>query len=536
MESKKDIGNYFKENLEQQDYSPSPKVWEGIEAELKKKKKRRFLFWMFFAMISVLGLSTYTYVNHSNSGKPSMNNNTTTDNIDSNNRNSNSKNINPKSPDSNSNIISNTKENEIKKENELANDEENYKDNLNSNTNSAKNNDSKKTGVKSNSTKLKPANSIGVVGNKEKSENNLSGKAKKINYKKGQINDHENHLSAKIKSGNHWKKTKKSGKSKSSEELKNIAKNNSIDALKVKETDAILSESEKEKLNADGLKDIETNPTAVSDQNKKLSLEDLKKANQKKRDSLVTARKTDKEKKDLPQKPKEEEKDSTKTEVADSGHDIIIAPYFGYNYNGNLGNGNFLNDSKTSKKNSQFQSSYGILVRWMGSEKMGIQTGIGIINSNYSATFEKSDSNFISSSVASLDYTNAEINDLFPNGTKVTSTQKSSFIEVPLEGYYIFSEKKFGIATSFGLSFLILQNNELFLESETVSRFKAGKLENIAPFSASANVKLNLFYTISKKLQFDLYPSIQYQIMGFKDVSNYHSYFFSIKTGLSYKL
>ena len=58
-----------------------------------------------------------------------------------------------------------------------------------------------------------------------------------------------------------------------------------------------------------------------------------------------------------------------------------------------------------------------------------------------------------------------EINDLFPNGTKITSRQETSFIEVPVEAYYIFSDKKFGMATAFGASFLKFQNNDLYLEN-----------------------------------------------------------------------
>lgn len=525
MESKKDIGSYFKENLEQLDYSPSTKVWEGIEVELKeKKKKRRFVFWLCFSVVTICGLSTYTYFNHSNSEKPSTNNVVTTDtnnrNTNSNNTNSDNNNLNnpdSNNSDSNNPILSIPKEktNNEFKENEVVNDKKNKaeKNNLNTNGNSGLTNNSENARTKNKVSNRKPNNSVGIVDENKNLKNNLSKKSKKFNHKKG-FKTTESGASLFAKTRQQSKKAKKSNKAKPSD----------------------ISNKSNETNNLNDLKTDGNNNALASDKDKKLSIDDLKKANQKKRDSLVAARKTEKEKKDLVQKPKEEEKDSTTVIVTESGHEIIIAPYVGFNYTGNFGNGNFLNDSKTSKKTSQFNTSYGVLVRIMGNKKIGLQIGAGIINSVYSATFTKESNNFISANNVSLNVSLQELNNQFPNGTEITSRQETTFIEVPLEAYYILSDKKFGIATSFGISFLKFQNNELFLESDTIDRLKVGTLENVSPFSSSINVKLNFFYKITKKLQFDLYPSFQYQFMGYKDVSNYHPYFISIKTGLSYKL
>ncbi len=59
MESKKNIGKLFRDNLDQMDFSPSEKVWDRIEIGLeKKKKKRRFLFWLFFTVITTSMLTS----------------------------------------------------------------------------------------------------------------------------------------------------------------------------------------------------------------------------------------------------------------------------------------------------------------------------------------------------------------------------------------------------------------------------------------------------------------------------------------------
>ena len=49
MDTKKDIGQFFKDNLNQMDFTPNDKGWDKIEEELQeKKKKRRAFFWLYF--------------------------------------------------------------------------------------------------------------------------------------------------------------------------------------------------------------------------------------------------------------------------------------------------------------------------------------------------------------------------------------------------------------------------------------------------------------------------------------------------------
>lgn len=565
MESKKDIGNYFKENLEQLDYSPSNKVWDGIEAELKQKRKRRFIFWLFFAAIAIGTISTYTYFHDFDPKKPSANSDVPTGSSNVTPEN----NLNSKNTDSNNGITKN--ENSNKPDLDTTSSDNSNWDNVDSNNINSKNTSSKKTD-KSRGTKLvnsensksgkkgwKPKVQYGsntnfktVISKKsnaktnsknsvvtnvnDKNLNNSLSKPKKYKYKKqSKANQKKASLSAEYnKDGKNSKTKKKSANSNASTQL--TTSNEATESTKSDDlSDNQHASNSKTNLNA--LKTGETKTATKSVKDRKQILEQLKKSNQKKRDSLIAVKKAEKENKDLTENPKEEEqKDSTKTDVVKTDYELTVAPYFGMNYTGNFGNGNFLNDSKTSKKESEINSSYGVLIRIMGSRKIGMQIGVGIINSVYSATFTKESNSFIGPNTASLTTSLQELNDLFPNQSEVISRQQTTFIEVPLEAYYVLSDKKFGMATSFGISFLKLQKNELFLESEDIDRMSIGKLENIAPFSSSINVKFNLFYKLTPKLNFDLYPSFQYQFMGYKDVSNYHPYFFSIKTGLSYKL
>ncbi|MBC7440450.1 MAG: hypothetical protein H7250_10775, partial [Flavobacterium sp.] len=63
MENKKDIGQFFKENLNNLDKNPSELIWKSIEKDLEKKKKRRFLLYFFLGFLSLLGVSIIFYFN-----------------------------------------------------------------------------------------------------------------------------------------------------------------------------------------------------------------------------------------------------------------------------------------------------------------------------------------------------------------------------------------------------------------------------------------------------------------------------------------
>jgi len=549
MENRKDIGNAFSDKLSTLDRSPREQVWIGIQEELDKKKKRRaFIFWFFLTAIAIGTIVTSVYLYDFKSGKPSANKVFTNGSNTANKNNSGSNGTNSISTDSSKTDLGTTESDNVDLNNtsgkeggktngtELVNsgNGKSGKADLNKRTNSGSNKNSKtsSTNAKSN---IKNGNQTTSDINLKKNSDSQSKKSKKSKYKKaGNLSETDGSLDAENnKAGRNSKKKKKSNNAATANPTNSLEKT----AQTNQQSDGLSqSDVSGKNTNFDELKADKSKPLTPLEE-RKLRLEEMKKTAQKKRDSIVAARKEEKKKNDPAQNPTDEEpKDSTKTEVAKSGYEITVAPYYGYNYTGNFGNGNFINDSKTSKKGSEFNTSYGVLIRIMGSSKIGMQLGVGIINSVYSADFTKESNSFINQNDVALSVPLEELNQLFPNQTKVTSRQETSFIEVPLEAYYVLSDKKFGMATSFGVSFLKFQKNEVFLESDDIERMKIGKLENIAPFSSSVNVKFNLFYKITPKLYFDLYPSFQYQFMGYKGVSNYHPYFFSIKTGLSYKL
>lgn len=222
----------------------------------------------------------------------------------------------------------------------------------------------------------------------------------------------------------------------------------------------------------------------------------------------------------------------TKQKIKD--YRIVIAPYYGMNYNGYFGDFDAISNNTILQKEGAIRATFGVVARWMFDDKLGFQIGVGKINSHYLVTVDKQNSAFINTQNVTTEIPINELNGIFSNAQKVKFSYESSYLEVPLEAYYVFRDKKIGLATSLGVSFLFEGKNSIFAESEVNNKMKIGSLTTNPGNGATANVKLYLFYKIAPSLQLDLYPTFQYQIMGNTDSSNYSSYFFSIRTGLSY--
>ena len=268
---------------------------------------------------------------------------------------------------------------------------------------------------------------------------------------------------------------------------------------------------------------------------KNSTIEDLKKRTPV--DSLIAST-TDKKIKEKDKK--EEESLVAKDSIAEiqeksKKYEIVIAPYYGINYGGYFGNFNAISENPIIENKAASRDTYGILARWMFDERFGFQLGVGKINSRYFTTIEKTDYPFINTQNVDTEIPISELNGIFANETKVKFTYESSYIEVPIEFYYILKDRKFGAAASLGFSLLFEDKNSIFAESDNVQKLKIGTLTTNQPTSITGNAKLYLFYKITPALNIELYPSFQYQFMGSKNASDYTGYFFSVRTGLSYK-
>lgn len=488
MESKKNIGKLFRDNLDQMDFSPSEKVWDKIEIDLeKKKKKRRFLFWLFFTAIStcILTSGAVLYLSNEPTKKDASTENSIANTTNSK-RNSNQNELNSTTKLSAEKAYSNTT---------IENDDSEV--------------NSKKSTLKLNTKKAF-----------------LTKNNKSISKKRHFTSSNSNHTSSSklnftSKISKPFKNTKKSNRRKSKNSTSDSKEKRASNPFE-KTNDPITTNNNVElNLSYPLVNDTPVSHKLTDDLLSKKEQDSLKKNILKKQNKKETNAKT-------------EDSTAKKTEN-EFKKEVVVAPYVGLNYNGFIGNYNALTKGNIINKKGTFAETYGVLVRYMISENTGFQLGVGKLNAKYYVTIDRTSSAFINEETISLELPSQFYNNLFSNSTEIKLTKETSYYEVPIEGYYVLLNKKFGIASSLGISLFYLGKNEVYAESNQIEKTKIGSFSTLLKTSATANAKLYLYYQIIPKLSFDVYPTFQYHILGNSDSSSYSTYFFSIRAGIGYK-
>ena len=460
MESKKDIGKLFRDNLDQLEYTPSAKVWDQIKLDLKeKKKKRRFFIWFFLASIVTSGLLlvlAYQLFNE----KPSDN------------KNDGSVSVGEKGK------IENTKSGMHPDEKIATSHSKQSTESASSESTIAHQNNESETIRHRQINSKKKTNLNSVLATAAFQNKNAT---KKRNAKK-------------------WNRAYR------------VSPANSNPTIAESQTNSALASNSQTKGNS--------NSSSINNETKPSV------------DSLIAATNKKAEKKNRKPKDSLAVKDSVVEIEKPKAYEIVIAPYYGFNYGGYFGSFNTISNNPTLDEKAEMRSTYGLLLRWMFSNRLGIQTGAGKINSRYLSTVQKTGDTFINTQNVATDRPIAELEGQFANEAKVKFTFDSSYLEIPLEAYYVVRDKKIGVAASLGVSVLFSGKNSIFAESEHVEKMKIGNLKSDSASGITTNAKLYLFYKITPALHFDLYPAFQYQIMSNQETSGY---FFSVRTGLSYK-
>lgn len=490
METKKDIGKTFKHHLKQMDFSPSAKVWEQIEKDLdKKERKKRLFIWYCFSgiLLSLLLGGTYFVVNGNYSFTTINETIFRTNKLD--------KKPIPKNVNENESFTNKSDKNSTNENKSIENNASNYKN----------------VDRKSKITTQENINNLKYINKKNALETTINKPSTLVS--KRQV------VTKKRQNFNRKKWTSKKG---SGTEQQSVATHRSK-----------FTENSNDLLEENNIEKTLTTEYKLSELNNNLKV-DLTLQNQS--DTLIKVTDDIKKSKTIVNAVKEtsltkKNEATTKEKKAK----IIIAPYYGLNYGGYFGNFNSLSNNKIIDRSTEIHSTYGALFRWMLNNKFGMQTGIGKITSGYSTIIEKTGISFINSQNVSTKQPINELNAIFSNDTRVKFTLESTYIEVPLEAYIVLKDKKLGLATTFGLSILIEDNNSVFAESESVQKKRIGNLKTIAGTSATFNAKVNLFYKLTPSLQLDIYPTFQYQVLGNTDASYYSNFFLSLRTGLSYK-
>lgn len=537
MENKKDIGKLFKDNLSQLDYSPSEMVWDKIETDLKKdKRKRRFFFWIFFSSLIIIGITSYSYY-HFNSVNEETNNGTNSTGLNSNtNQNNNTdSNITEETVISNNSQNNNTVSNNSK-ENVISNNSRNNNtnnDNNSNNFNSTKKSDlkynSKNNSNKTNATKKSlVSNSRTKSGKKSSYETNVAKKSLVSNTNQTkETSNFKNNRNSKNKKASSINSTDYNLYSNTNKVVKNIA-------TKKKNRSKTLNNNKTESINFSKNSSSTYNSTTSLSEN---NISNSQVISFSKIDSccsdencIVIIEKI--EEKIVKKKLPETKEDSV---VKPKSKMFIISPFVGFNSNYKIGKENKFGNSEVIDSPIKYGNLFGLKLKWMFSEKTGIQSGISINTYYYNTTVKNLNGNLQTESIK-LNQDSNTLNTLFSNSEKVIFQQHLKYIEIPIEAYHYFKTTKLSHAASFGLSFYLPIKNEVNAYSENVSKMNIGKSLAYLKQGYGLNLNYYLNYNLSDKIQIFVSPAAQFQFLGNFDYTQPTSYSFSISSGINYKL
>ncbi|WP_299217323.1 hypothetical protein [uncultured Dokdonia sp.] len=230
----------------------------------------------------------------------------------------------------------------------------------------------------------------------------------------------------------------------------------------------------------------------------------------------------------------------------------VAAPVFYGDFGGSGIDPQFKDNAKTSNLNL----SYGVQVSYAVTPKFKVRTGVSNVDLNYNTqdiSFTPSNSARtlrgidFSQSASFLDITD-RVNPssatpgvpdgLGQGGNTVSSgeiQQNVGYIEIPLEAIYVLSDKRLGVELIGGVSTLVLNNNEIFLESNGL-RTNLGTSNALNDVSFTTNIGLGLNYKVTEKVKVNIEPSLKYQLNAYNNsVGEFKPYYVGLYTGVNYR-
>lgn len=511
MKEKKNIDELFQDGFKDFEASPSPRVWENIQAALKKEKKERKVIplWIRLGGVAAMLALLLTVGNWYYSPGIDQNHITTEDPIHSDKKTqSNQEEIVPESNDS-----------KVVLENETLFDESSQDLNASDNTNSKNTKEAKSSGNKIITSSKKSATSVVASNNSEKDTSSEVNEG--VDKSLIENNTHKNKES--IATSDTYDKN---GKQETNENVINKEK----DVFDSSKEEIAVNEKTENDISEENTVKTETDVAADS-KTKKSIFEAIAE-----KDKVTTPKKT---KKETPE------------------HRWNVAPNVAPVYYSSLGNGSSIDPSFTDNpQKGDVNMSYGVQVSYALNKRLSVRTGVNNVDLSYSTSDIIVGTGPVAVALRSVDYGSsqnvltaidratfesaASTSDFGEITTKSTQgdarlIQNLSYYEVPLELKYAVIDSKFGVNIIGGVSTLFLGDNEISIKADNFNNV-LGEANNLSSVSFSTNVGLGLDYKLSKKFTFNIEPMFKYQLNPYTDSSvNFKPYYLGVYSGLSFK-
>ena len=219
---------------------------------------------------------------------------------------------------------------------------------------------------------------------------------------------------------------------------------------------------------------------------------------------------------------------------------LTVATIFAPIYINSFGDGSGINSQfKGNSTSGNSSYSYGVKVAYELNSKFSVQSGVNLINLGYTT-----DGIYVTPGVSVVGFSNLSNDPILSKSETIPSknvensgslNQVFGYIEIPIEVKYNIVSGKFGVNLIGGFSTLLLNNDEVFVETNNFSQ-SLGSSNTLRSINFSGNVGLDVDYSIHKNLYINVSPMFKVQTNTFsKNAGSIQPYYLGIYTGLNYK-
>ncbi len=202
-------------------------------------------------------------------------------------------------------------------------------------------------------------------------------------------------------------------------------------------------------------------------------------------------------------------------------------------------------------KKGQFSVAYGVQLAYQVNNRFSIQSGLHQVDYGYKTYDVFVSPDRFASVYSNISYNDdADLIDINPipssesgqenqetgrKDSKGSLTQIFGYFEIPLEAKYKLKKGNFGINILGGFSTLILNKNEIFIETEEFTNI-IGEASNLNSLNLTGNLGLELDYKIYQNIHFNITPMFKVHANTFKkDTGGFNPYAVGIYSGLNFR-
>ncbi len=185
-------------------------------------------------------------------------------------------------------------------------------------------------------------------------------------------------------------------------------------------------------------------------------------------------------------------------------------------------------------KQGLFSKAYGVQVAYQVSKRFSVQSGVHIVDYGYRTHDVYVSPTGTINRMSNIEYesgtdlmsvqpapdpspssSHSDIYQPFSMGEKGNLTQTFGYVEFPLEAKFRVIDGDFGLSAVGGFSTLVLNKNDIYIETETFSN-RIGSATNMNELNFSGNFGVELDYKLFTNLRFNVSPMLKMQTHTFQ--------------------